>query len=40
MRLSTSLKLSALAVSAVLLASTAQASGRLVVYCSATNELC
>ncbi|MDA3978170.1 ABC transporter substrate-binding protein [Gallibacterium sp. AGMB14963] len=40
MRLSTSLKLSAVAVSAVLLASTAQAAGRLVVYCSATNELC
>lgn len=40
MRLSTSLKLSAVAVSAMLLASTAQAAGRLVVYCSATNELC
>ncbi|MFC0323221.1 ABC transporter substrate-binding protein [Gallibacterium melopsittaci] len=40
MRLSTSLKLSAIAVSTILLASTAQAAGRLVVYCSATNELC
>ncbi|OBW91255.1 ABC transporter substrate-binding protein [Gallibacterium salpingitidis] len=40
MRLTTSLKLSAIAVSAMLLASAAQASGRLVVYCSATNELC
>ena len=38
--LSTSLKLSTLAISTILLASTAQASGRLVIYCSTTNELC